>query len=339
MGKYARSICCMAAVGTALMAAAPAFAEKFVVTTNLPPSHWGSSEGGVPFMECVTERSNGEIEFDYFDSSKIANFFESLNAVNDGLAQISYIVVSAQSDKLPLSGITLLPGLGDSTVDSTVATREVLDAGGPIAQEFANNRIVPLMINMFPAYQMLSRDKPLDSLNSLQGARVSSGGGTLLVTLAATGATAVESAAADLYLALQQGTVDGTMLSIASIKPYSLQEVIKSVSSNGNFGAANGIWSIDSGVWEGLSEEHKAAFDTCGREVELELAEWADNFVLELEEELEAQGVDVFEYSDEELEKIGTKLEEARLSYVKRLEDRGLPAQEAYDNYIKAIEK
>ncbi|MFV0493281.1 MAG: TRAP transporter substrate-binding protein DctP [Pseudorhodobacter sp.] len=327
---------CGSLVGAATLATA-ANAEKFIVTTNVPPTHWASSQGGVPFMECVTEATGGEIEFDYFHSGQIASFFESLDAVNNGLAQISYIVLSAQTDKLPLTGVTMLPGLGSGAVDTTIATRKVLGKDGPIRDEYTANRIVPLMINVFPPYQMISRGAPFDTLESLQGKKISTGGGTLMVTLAATGATAIQSPAGDIYLSLQQGAVDGTMLSITSITPYKLQEVTKSVSANGHFGVATGIWSIDSDVFSALSEDKQTAMRDCGLKVENELAAWADNWTIEQHQELRDAGMSVFDYSEEELAKIGVKLEEVRQDYVQRLEARGMSAQQAYDDYLEAI--
>jgi len=325
-------------VGTGLMASAT-HAEKFIVTTNLTPSHWGSVQGGVPYFACVTEATNGEVEFDYYDSGKLASFFESLNAVNSGIAQISYIVVSAQSDKLPLTGLTMLPGLGKSTVEITNATRAVLEADTVIAQEYASNRIVPLMINIFPAYQMLSVGAPFDSVASLSGKKVSSGGGPLLMTLNTLGASGIEMATGDLYLALQQGTIDGTMLSTTSVKAYKLEEVIKSISANGHFGSAAGIWSMDSDVWATVSDAHKTAFLECGVKVEQELAAWADQFVLDTQAELKALGINVYDYSPEQMAEVDAKLEETRQTYVDRTAARGIDAQKAYDEYLAILPK
>ncbi|MBE2277511.1 MAG: TRAP transporter substrate-binding protein DctP [Rhodobacteraceae bacterium] len=322
--------------GTSLLASA-AQAERFIVTTNLPPSHWGSVQGGVPFLDCVKTATNGEVEFDYFDSGKLASFFESLNAVNTGIAQISYIVVSAQSDKLPLTGITMLPGLGSSTVEITAATRKVLESDTEIAREYAKNRIVPLMINIFPAYQMLSVGAPFDSVEAISGKKVSSGGGPLLMTLNTLGASGLEMATGDLYLALQQGTIDGTMLSTTSVKAYKLEEVIKSISANGNFGTAAGIWSIDSDVWTTVPDAHKTAFLDCGLKVEQDLAKWADQFVLDTQSDLKALGIEVFDFTPEALAKIEVKLEETRQVYVDRSASRGIDAQKAYDEYMEIL--
>ncbi|WP_449415837.1 TRAP transporter substrate-binding protein [Ochrobactrum teleogrylli] len=326
----------ISAAGVALTAST-ALAEKLIVTTNVPSTHWSSVQVADPFMGCVSERTKGEIEFEYYHSGQLASNTQALDAVNSGLAHISLVVLSAQSDKLPLTGINMLPGLGKSVAEITAATRAELDGGGLMAEEFAKNNIVPLLINVYPPYQMVSRAAPLDSLASLQGKRISGGGGTLLVTLAELGAVGVETPAADLYIALQQGTIDGSMISLASVTPYSLQEVIKSTSANGHFGTSAGIWSINSGVWNGLADEQRLALQECGLKVEQDLAAWVDNWMEEVQQELKSANVEVFNYSDEQLTEIYKKLEGARIKYIDRLTARGLPAQEAFDQYAKRL--
>ncbi|WP_449415839.1 TRAP transporter substrate-binding protein [Ochrobactrum teleogrylli] len=314
-------------------------ADTLIVTTNLTPNHWASTEGGEPFLACIKERTSGDIDFQYYHSGQLANFFESLNAVNSGLAQVSYIVLAAQSDKLPLTGLSMLPGLGSSVVEVVGATRKALEADGPIAREYAASNIVPLMINVFPAYQMVSRSEPLNTLQAMQGKKVSSGGGPLLVTLSSLGSIPVESATSDVYLSMQQGTVDGSMLSLASVKPYNLNEVMTSTSFNGSFGVATGIWSVDTGVWNRLSADQQSAFKECGLKVEAELAAWTDDWLEKVRAELEEQGVNVFDYSAVELAAIEERLQLARQRYIDRLALRGLPAQEAYDQYLTGLGK
>ncbi len=312
-------------------------AETLIVTTNVPPVHWASTQGGEPFMKCVKDATKNGIDFNYFPSGQIAGFTQSLDAVNKGLAQISYIVVSAQTDKLPLNGIPLLPELGNTVVEMTNTYRKAVDAGGPLADEFAKNRIRPLLINMFPAYQMISKSEPLDSLEKLSAKKISSGGGSLIVTLKSVGANAIEMAPTDIYLALQQGTIEATMLALASVKPYKLQEVVKAMSTNGSFGSAAGIWSIDTGVWNKLSQAHQKALTDCGLKVEADLAQWVDKLTEELKAEFAASGIRMFQYNDAAKTAIAQRLKVAREEYISRIAARGLPAQKAYEDYLKVL--
>lgn len=307
-----------------------AMAQKVIVTANVPETHWSSVQVVDPFVSCVAEKDGGELDFEYYHSGQIASNTQALDAVNSGLAQIALVVISAQSDKLPLSGIAMLPGLGSSVAGITAAFRAELEASGPIAQEYAAANIVPLIVNVYPPYQMVSRGTELDSLSDIQGKRISGGGGALLVTLAAIGAVGVETPAADLYIALQQGIIDGSMISLASVTPYSLQEVIRSASINAHFGTSLAVWTMDADFWDGLSASSQNALRECGLQTETALAAWVDGWMLEVQTQLEESGITLFEYTGEASADINEKLDQARKDYLARLSARGLPAEEAF---------
>lgn len=149
-------------------------AEKLVMTTNVPPQHWASTQGAEPFMACVKKSTNGGIDFNYMPGGQVQNFNNSLDVVNSGLAQISYLVISALSGKMPINGIPMLPAMGDSVVEMTKASRKVIDADGPFKKEFSDNKVRPLFINMFPAYQIILKSGPIDSPKDFQGKKISS---------------------------------------------------------------------------------------------------------------------------------------------------------------------
>lgn len=280
-----------------LAAASPALAETLIFSSNVPPAHWANVEMIVPFQECVTERSNGEIEFNFFPGGQIANHTASLEALNKGLAQVGYVVVSALTDKLPLNNISMLPGMGGTVVEMTAASRKVIDSDGPFAQELRQNNIVPLIINMYPPYQVMSNGDAFTTLAALSGKKISVGGGAHTFTVQAFGGLPIEMGAGDIYMALQQGTVDGAMLSTASVPPYKLEEQITSLSANGTFGSASAIVSIDAGVWERLSDASKTAFRDCGLEGEEKIARWLDEETARLKADLAAQGVNVYDFT------------------------------------------
>ena len=54
----------LAIVAGCAMTMTTAQAEKLVVTTFLPPTHWAATQGGLPFLECVKSTTNGEVDFD-----------------------------------------------------------------------------------------------------------------------------------------------------------------------------------------------------------------------------------------------------------------------------------
>lgn len=312
-------------------------AEKLIITTNVPAQHWASTQGAEPFMACVKKATSGGIDFNYFPGGQVQNFNNSLDVVNNGLAQISYLVISALSGKMPINGIPMLPAMGDSVVEMTKASRKVIDADGPFKKEFTDNKVRPLFINMFPAYQIILKSGPIEGPKDFQGKKISSGGSTMSFAVKAAGGAPVELPTADVYMAIQQGTVDGSVLGLASVKPYNLQEVAKSMSTNANFGAASGIWSIDLATWNKLPAPTQKAMHECGLQTEAHIAKWVDDYNVKLQAELAAAGVKLYTLSDSSKAAFNRLLNSASEEYVTRLSNRGLPAKSAIEMYRKAL--
>jgi TRAP-type C4-dicarboxylate transport system substrate-binding protein len=335
--KTARILATSSLAGLILMAPPGFAAEKLTITTNVPPQHWASTQGAEPFMACVKKVTNGDLDFGYFPGGQIQNFNNSLDVVNNGLAQISYLVISALSGKLPINGIPLLPNMGNSVVEMTKANRKVIDADGPFKKEFADNKVRPLFINMFPAYQMILKSGAIEAPKDFQGKKILSGGSTMSFAIKSLGSSPVEIPVSDMYMAVQQGTVDGVVLALASVKPYKLEEVAKSMTTNAHLGSASGIWAMDLATWNKMSAANQKALNDCGLQTEERIAKWVDEFTMRLQSELAGSGVKFYTLSDDAKAAFGKSLVSASDDYVSRLASRGAPARAALDMYLKAL--
>lgn len=322
----------------AVLAASAAHAEqKLKLSTNSPPTHWSSVEAFVPFMTCVTDRTKGQITFDYFHSSQLASTSESLSAVNDGVVEISYLALSALSDKMPISGISMLPDMGGSATQMAVTFRKVLTNGGPFADEFSQNNVHPLFIIMTPPYQIVMRDDAARTPDNFIGKKLRVSGSALSMVVSSLGGVPVEMPPSEIYLAMQQGVVDGTVLSLPSLAPYNLQEISGSASMNATLGGAAAVLSIDTGIWDALEPGHRDAMTRCGEEAEAHINAFVDDLNATLVDEFRATGVDVYELTATELSDISKYLLPVRETYVQRISDRGYPAQDALAQYLAAL--
>ena len=335
--KIAHTLAISSLTGLLLMAPPGFAAEKLTITTNVPPQHWASTQGAEPFMACVKKATNGDLDFGYFPGGQIQNFNNSLDVVNNGLAQISYLVISALSGKMPINGIPLLPNMGNNVVEMTKANRKVIDADGPFKKEFADNKVRPLFINMFPAYQMILKSGAIEAPKDFQGKKILSGGSTMSFAIKSLGSSPVEIPVSDMYMAVQQGTVDGVVLALASVKPYKLEEVAKSMTTNAHLGSASGIWAMDLATWNKMSAANQKALNDCGLQTEERIAKWVDEFTMRLQSELAGSGVKFYTLSDDAKAAFGKSLVSASDDYVSRLASRGAPARAALDMYLKAL--
>lgn len=327
----------LGAVLAVFAAGQTATAETLTLTTINATSHWGEDQGNIPFMECVKTATSGELDFNYFTGGQIANSANSLDVLGKGLAQMSYINMSSVAERLPLLQIALLPGMGEDTPQMMKAIRASVDGDGPIGQEIRAAGIKPLMINIFPPYQIMSRTDALKTAADFTGRKVRVAGSVQTFGMTELGAAPVQIAFGDIYLAMQQGTVDAYMFSSITMKDYSLQEVTSAVSRNGHFGSAGGLISIEQKAFDALSPEMQAALVDCGRKQEEHLAAYAGEQVKRLEEEFTGLGLEIYDFTPEEKAALDAKLALAADEYVARLAGQGLPAEEALAAYRTAL--
>lgn len=324
-----------AAMAVATQAAS---AETLILTTINAPAHWSEVEGHVPFMACVKEGTKGGIDFNYFHSGSLSTVPTALDVLNKGVAQISFIAPSGISDKMPISNIPLLPGMGDNVVQMVHAYRTVANnPNSAYAKEFAAVGIKPLILNVFPAYQMMSRKEALKTPADFKNKKIRVAGGAQNFGMTALGAIPVTIGFGEIYIAMQQGTVDAYIFSSMTVKDFSLQEVTKAMSRNGNFGTAVGVVGMDQKAFDKLSPDKQKVVVDCGLKTEEHLAQFALQREGQLFDEFAKGGVDVYNFDPANKAAIDDKLKLSQADFVARLEKRGLPAQAAYDEYRKAL--
>lgn len=326
----------LSACAICAVAANMAGAETSLTVANgWAPGHVVSTEGVESWMTCVKD-TDSSIAFDYFPSGQIATTKEMLDALNNGVADLSIIPMGYVTSKMPLNGVSLLPDLGSRASEVTPAYSKAVRQG-KMAEEFTQNGIRPLWVVVFPSYQLMSRGEPMKTEADMTGKVIRSSGGAMNLTVSSLGASAAEIPSSDLYVALERGTVDGGLSALASIKPYKLNEVIKAVSTNGEFGSFSLTFAIEQSKWDALTEEQKAAMDDCGAQIEQSFAAHLDEETDQLGAEFAKDGITVYEFSPEELQKINGKLKTVSDDWVARLSERSLPAAEVLDSYRKLV--
>lgn len=288
-------------------------------------------------MACMEERTGGALTGNLFAGGQIASGSGALEAMKSGLAQISYVVPSALSDQLPLNNIPNLPDMGPTVADMVAAYRKVLQDGGPIKDELDANRIVPLVINMFPPYQVAVKGGRIETLDQFVSKKIRVQGGAHVAAVEGVGAVPVQISSGDAYVAMQQGTVDAIFLPLASLVVYSLQELSDAISTNANFAATAAIISIDKQVFDELPAEQQDALLACGQQVEASITKHADDLTANLAVQFADEGVDMYEFDAAELKKINDGLSKGIDEWLSRLDGLGLAATQAYQQHRAAL--
>ena len=260
------------ALGIAFGAVSASFAaEKLVVTLDTPPTHLRTRMMN-DFAKRLSDRSNGELTFEIFDSNQLYSSRDALKAVARGDAGMSILVTPYLSRVVADYNVFDLPMLNGMTDEERAA---MLDSGlgEALASQLEKTMdiVVPGKFWSMGKVFLYSTAKPMNNFADLKGMQIRiPGGAALVMRLDAIGAAAVSMPGSDVPLALQQGVVDATM----GGPDYMLGNKLWDA------GVQHGFWDggiigyltaiVNKGYWDSLTEEQQSLFRKTWDEITLE---------------------------------------------------------------------
>lgn len=319
----------------AILRAAPAV--ELIVVHGSPNKHVISAGGVEPWMARLTEIVGDAVSYKYYPAGQLADLKGLLNAVQSGIADAVPVPVGYASDKMPLNGVSMLPGFG-TTAKQNIQTYASVMKKPELMQEFQANKVVPIWNMAYPPYQYFSTQGPTKKASDFQGKVIRSAGGSMNLAIKALGASPAEIPAGDIYVAMERGTVSSTFSAYSSVKGYGVQELCNAASRNGSFGTFTNVFSIREDKWEKIPDDIKQAMMQAGENVQKSIAALMDGETVSLAKEFTQAGLEIYEFPASELDIINGKLQTVHDDWVERLKGRGLPADKVLEYYRAALE-
>ncbi|MBJ7356656.1 DctP family TRAP transporter solute-binding subunit [Nocardioides sp.] len=175
------------------------------------------------------------------------------------------------------------------------------DASDDLLQGFEDETGVHTLGAWSAGMRQFTANEPIRSPDDLDGLRMRfPNSPQFLMNAEALGAEATEVAYEELFLALQQGTVDGQENPITNIAASSLQDVQDYISMS-NHQANSNLVIIGADAWGGLSEEQQDALDEAvdaaeeqvpgcvAEDEEATLAEWEESGAMEVVDDVDVE--------------------------------------------------
>lgn len=326
--KIFRSLFALAGLLTVGATAADAQTVNLRFADSFPLTHDLSKEGMVYWMKRAEELSAGSVTFTHYPAEQLVKARALFGSISSGTIDAGYIANGYFTDKLPLNGVADIPGDISSSVQGSKAYWSLLNEEGLLRNEFLSGNVMPMAFIVMPPYQMVLRSGKVDALSKLKGLKIRSGGGIQNITIESVGATPVAMAAPDIYLGIQRGTLDGTLLAAISLKPYKLQEVTKSISQNIPFGSpAIGI-GMNLEKFKSLPAPAQKALVQAGHDTVAHLSKLLDTQIAQAEADLKAAGMEVYSPPPATMAEINQKLATVAEDWAKRVKERNLPSDE-----------
>lgn len=313
-----------------------ASAVQLTVISGSPTKHVISSGGVEPWMKKVTELVGDAVSYKYFPAGQLAPLKGLLDAVQNGLADAAPIPVGYSSDKMPLNGVTMLPGLG-TTAGAVISAYNKVLHNDLLMQEYEHTNLLPIWNMAYPPYQYVSTDGPVKTLEGFQGKVIRGAGGSTNLAIRALGASPVDVSAGDIYVAMQRGTVNATISSYLTIEGYGITELCKAASRNGSFGNFTNVFSINANKWKTIPKDIQDAMIEAGNWTEKHVTEVMQTAHDELSKKFTEAGMELYDFPDDQLKLIDEKMKSVQQEWADRLKERGLPGHEVLDAYRTAL--
>ena len=168
-------------------AAANARAEDTITlkfAMAVPPSHYTAVQGGKFFMDRATELSKGRIKFEWYPAEQLGKAKDLLALVQTGVADMADVVPGYVPDKLPLSGVSELPGQITSSCEGTRVFYALTRPGQFLAKnEYDAQKVHVLMAAPLVPYRIFTSKKELEKPEDIQGLKLRSAGGASDIAL------------------------------------------------------------------------------------------------------------------------------------------------------------
>lgn len=252
-------------------------------------------------MQAVEEASEGKVEFDHYPTEQMGGAAELPDLLESGVADIASVAPAYVPSEFPKSSVSDLPGLFAESCQGSEAIMELVSSGGLLfEEEYESRGMVPLFATLSTKYEILTKDKSVESPEDLKGMQIRSGGGALDRTLTELGSSPIAMTGSEMYEAVQRGTVDGLSLNALTVVPYNLQEVVEYATVGAPIGNFTAIYAMNQTAYEGLSQEVQDAIVEASAATNQHVCEEIEKQNSEANDLISDAGVELYELDEDE---------------------------------------
>lgn len=271
------------------------------------PKHPMNAGLMTPFGDQLAEATGGSLTVQQFPGGALNSVPpKQYSILLDGVADIVFTLPGYTADAFPKTNVVGLPGVCESALECTEALQR---ARTEIEQEY-NAKVLALWANAPPV--LITRDKPVTKLADLEGMkiRVTSKGDVPFVE--ALGASAVAQPVNVINQNLANGVIDAIMIDPSAIMSFKLFEPANYVTTWFPGSGSAFALLMNGDVYDGLSDEEKAAVDqVSGADLALGAGRAYDAVAGKGLDAAKANGVELLDWEPGERDKVNAAIDEA----------------------------
>ncbi|MEM0946009.1 MAG: C4-dicarboxylate TRAP transporter substrate-binding protein [Pseudomonadota bacterium] len=311
------------------------------VATEWNVSLWGQrrafTEHVEKLAELVSEKTGGEFTMN-ISYGGLSKNRENLDGISIGAFEMAQFCAGYHRDKNRAITVLELPFLGVANLAEEVAVSHAVYNHPAVAEEMAQWNAKLVMTSPMPQYNLVGTGEPRDAVSEFDGMRVRATGG-LGEAFSAVGGVPTSVTATEAYNAMESGVVDTVAFAQHAHLSFRTIDIADWWTENLNPGTVNCPVVVNIDAYDGLSDEHKAAFDSSVPEaIDHYLANYAE-LIERWEGILSEKSVTKVTVPDEEIAKFKDVAMPIHEKWIADMAAQGLPAQELYDLVNATLEE
>lgn len=297
------------------------------------PATHAQAKAGESWAKEIEKRTGGKVRINIFAGGSLTPADQCFDGVIKGISDIGMSCFAYTRGRLPLLEALDLPMGYPSGMVATLVANDFYRKMKP--KELDDVKVLYLHAH---GPGLLHTQKPVSSIEDMKGMKIRSTGLSAKI-VESLGGVSVAMPQGGTYEALQKGVVQGTLAPMETLKGWKQAQVVKYTTDCTNIGYTTAMFVVmNKKKWEALPKEVQKVFDDVSQEwIAIAGKAWddADAEGYKYSEEL---GNKVIKLSDAEEARWEAAVKPVAASYIKNMEDKGLPGKQAVAE-VKALIK
>jgi TRAP-type C4-dicarboxylate transport system substrate-binding protein len=251
----------LAVLGGILMLPASPANSQTVLNVNVwvPPAHHLVADITMPFCKDMEQVTQARVKCNLLPKAVVAPP-QTLDAVKDGLADLSFIVHGYTPGRFVLTDVVEFPFMGDTSEAISVAYQRTHER--VLARHDEHKGVHVLSVFTHGPGQIYNTKRPVTSVKDLEGLKIRVGGGLVNEVAKALGTVPMLKPAPESYELLSQGVADGLFFPKEAALSFKLIPLIKHVTY-----VPGGLYNVSFAMvmnptkWNQISEADRAAIN------------------------------------------------------------------------------
>ena len=278
------------------------------------------------FVESVKKATGGRVIITPYWNGSLMSPPEAYSGLKNGVFEIGQIPCVAAPGEFPVSDIASLPFLFKSA-DEALKALNTLNSKG-LMPEY--NKIKLGSFRMTDFQQLLFAKKEVQKLEDLKGMKIRISPGIPYEALSALGAVPVGTKVEDVYMSMDRGVVDGTVLGVGYMPNIKIYEVSK-------YFLDVPLWigilfvGMNLNTWDSFPDDIKEIME---KEFAKQSRDWHEQVRVQeklSKDFLRQKGMEFITLSPTELARWKQAVQPVEAILIKKLNDLGLQGQKAVD--------